>query len=522
MLQTNNRKLESSLKGAFVSLLILALLIGASMMPASSVKAQQLSDKEITATVTDALMADAGVQGYKIDISTDDGIVTMSGTANNILAKKRAARIAETVKGVRGVINRVEIKNLNLPDEELRSDVVTALLTDPATDSWEIKVDAKKGLVTLTGTVSSWQEKKLAEQIAEGVRGVTEVVNKININYDKKRSDNDILAEIEGILDWDVLVDDAMVTVAVDNGNVELSGVVGSAAEKSRAELDAWVPGVTDVNDDNLKVVSWSREDRFRTDKYVEKPDQEIENAVKEAFLLDPRVNSFDVSVSSVKGVVTLDGNVDNLKAKRAATEDAKNIVGVWRVKNGMSVRSQAQMSDLEIKNKIRKALIRDPYINRYDINITVVDGVVYLSGAVDSYYEKAQADDVASRVNGVIAVENNISVNATGGALTYQPYVDYNWNAYDYNWYTYPDRTSTSMTDWEIKEEVEDALFWSPYVDSDDITVKVDDGDVELIGTVDTWYERSEATEKAYEGGATSVDNDLTVLYGPDYYSPK
>jgi len=187
-----------------------------------------------------------------------------------------------------------------------------------------------------------------------------------------------------------------------------------------------------------------------------------------------------------------------------------------------MSVRSQAQMSDLEIKNKIRKALIRDPYINRYDINITVVDGVVYLSGAVDSYYEKAQADDVASRVNGVIAVENNISVNATGGALTYQPYVDYNWNAYDYNWYTYPDRTSTSMTDWEIKEEVEDALFWSPYVDSDDITVKVDDGDVELIGTVDTWYERSEATEKAYEGGATSVDNDLTVLYGPDYYSPK
>lgn len=313
-----------------------------------------------------------------------------------------------------------------------------------------------------------------------------------------------------------------MVTVAVDNGNVELSGVVGSTAEKSRAELDAWVPGVMDVDDSNLKVASWSREDRFRTDKYARKPDQGIENAVKEAFLFDPRVNSFDISVSLLKGVVSLDGNVDNLKAKRAATEDARNIVGVWQVKNGMNVRSQTQMSDLEIKNKIRMALICDPYINRHDINITVVDGVAYLGGTVDSYYEKARADDVASRANGVIAVENNIGVNAASGALTYQPYVDYNWNAYDYNWYTYPDRTATSMTDREIKEEVEDTLFWRPYVDSDDITVKVDDGDVELNGIVDTWYERSKATEKAYEGGATKVDNDLTVLYCPDYYCPK
>lgn len=49
--------------------------------------------------------------------------------------------------------------------------------------------------------------------------------------------------------------------------------------------------------------------------------------------------------------------------------------------------------------------------------------------------------------------------------------------------------------------------------MDADDIYVTVDDGVSILTGTVDTWTERSAATENAYDGGAIWVDNELAVL---------
>lgn len=55
----------------------------------------------------------------------------------------------------------------------------------------------------------------------------------------------------------------------------------------------------------------------------------------------------------------------------------------------------------------------------------------------------------------------------------------------------------------------------------SDELTVRVDDAVATLTGTVDTWSERIAARENAIEGGAMTVDNDLVVDYGPDYYMP-
>jgi len=67
--------------------------------------------------------------------------------------------------------------------------------------------------------------------------------------------------------------------------------------------------------------------------------------------------------------------------------------------------------------------------------------------------------------------------------------------------------------TDAEMKEDVEDELWWSPFVDSDDVSVSVDQGVVRLEGRVDSWSELRAAVENAYEGGAYSVDNDLIVI---------
>jgi osmotically-inducible protein OsmY len=176
--------------------------------------------------------------------------------------------------------------------------------------------------------------------------------------------------------------------------------------------------------------------------------------------------------------------------------------------------------SDRTIADYVEDAIGRDPYLERYQVDVTVVDGEVYLYGEVDSTYEKAHADDVAARQVGVTAVHNYLDINDPVDVVyDYDPYVD-RWSIYDYDWYS-PSVDTTTESDWEILEEINDELWWSPFVDSDAVTVTVDDGVATLTGTVDTWNEREAATENAYEGGAIAVDNDLAVEYGPEYYWP-
>ncbi len=195
-------------------------------------------------------------------------------------------------------------------DAQISTDIVMALATDRATESYEIDVAVNDGVVTLTGTVESFAEKELAAKVAKGVRGVTGLTNDIDIDYEVERSDAEIKADIEKTLQWDTLVDDGLIDVQVDNGQVRLTGTVGSAAEKRQARYDAWVAGVESVNVEGLDVDRWARDEELRKDKYVAKSADEIKDAVKDALLFDPRVSSFDVSVDVVGSTVTLRGTV--------------------------------------------------------------------------------------------------------------------------------------------------------------------------------------------------------------------
>jgi osmotically-inducible protein OsmY len=194
-------------------------------------------------------------------------------------------------------------------------------------------------------------------------------------------------------------------------------------------------------------------------------------------------------------------------------------VVGVWAVKNRLKVRPDTPLSDGRIEDNVESALLRDPYVDRYQILVSAVRGEVYLYGEVDSRFEKGLADDLASRQKGVKEVHNFLKVQGAAVA-TYDPYID-DWELYDYEWYDGNGRTASIKTDWEIEQEINDELFWSPFVDADQVKVEVEDGVAELTGTVDTWAEREAAEENALEGGALIVDNDLAVSYGPDYYKP-
>lgn len=491
------------------------ILVSCSGMQVSA--ADKLTNREITNAVDDELMEDVAVPSYMVDVSTVEGVVTLKGAVKNILAKDRAEKIASTVKGVRGIVNRITVDAPFRTDTEISEDVEDAFIANAVTESWEIGHSVDGGIVNLTGTVDSWQEKELAGKVAKGVKGVKGIDNDIIVDYKTVRTDTEIKEDVESALRWDTYIDDALINVSVDNGNVTLEGTVGSLAEKNRAFNKSWITGVDSVDKSDLEVKWWARDERLREDKYVVKTDKELKEAVNDVFLYDPRVFSFKIDVEPDNGYVTLRGTVDNLKAKRAAAQDARSVVGVWSIDNKIKVRPNTP-SDKRIRENIENALLRDPYVELYEIDVTVVDGKVYLYGDVDSIFEKSHADDVASRQSGVRDVNNFLSVNDPDAAV-YDPYTD-EWYLYDYDWYYVPD-IDTVKTDWEIEEDVEDELFWSPFVDSDEVTVEVDDGIATLTGTVDTWSEREAAAENAFEGGAVAVDNDLQVSYGPDYYSP-
>ncbi len=227
-----------------------------------------------------------------------------------------------------------------------------------------------------------------------------------------------------------------------------------------------------------------------------------------------PGVFSFDVDVDVLGTIVTLRGTVDNLKARRAAEQNAKNTAGVSLVKNRLKVRPATPLSDSEIEKDIRDALLRDPYVERFDVTVSVYNGTAHLYGTVDSYFEKGRADDVTARVPGVIDVENHLTV-LYDNAYIFDPYVDDAEDAYfDEDEPIGYKRRIPYRTDKEIKDAVESQLWWSPFVDSDSVTVSVDNGVVTLTGTVGSWNESRAATENAYEGGATLVDNDLMVQF--------
>ena len=482
------------------------------LLAAAAGRVEAAEDLAICDQVEDELLYDPAVKSERIDVSCNEGVVTLEGTVTNLLAKERSQNLAETVSGVVAIVNLIEISpQIRHSDDAIENNIEAAWWNDPATESYEVDADVDQGRVTLTGTVDSWQEMQLCEYVAKGVAGVTFVDNQITIKYPETRSDSEIEFEVRQALRRDVFLDGALlIDLSVEDGKVLLTGSVGSAFEKRRAENVAWVNGVTDVDNSRLKVEDWIDDQQERNTAFPKQSDSEIVEAVNAALRYDPRTNEFNVDVSSINGYVTLRGTVSNLKAKRAAEQDARNTIGVYSVNNRLKVRSENDLTDENVRERVEQALLRNPFTNSFEIAVTVDDGVVDLYGTVGTHFEKAEADDVASKVNGVIWVDNNLLTTDEHQSYFYDPLVD-GYDPYSYDWYDFDPRRSFE-TDAEIEQSIRDELWWSPFVDADEITVTVDNGEATLTGTVDSRAELQAAAENAIEGGATSVDNDLIV----------
>ena len=444
-----------------------------------------IDDNEIARAVKTEFLIAPNINADSIEVRVSDEVVTLSGKTDNILTRRRAARITESVTGVKSVINHIMVTKADRSDALIEDDLVTALANNPATYAFTVNTTVKNGNVTLTGTVQSWQEKELCREVAEGVRGVRDVTNNIKINYNAFRNDKDIKADIVSRLKWDVYVNQQFINVSVDGGNVTLTGTVASAAEREWAYDDAWVNGVNSVNVQNLKVQWWQNSSPESNQENITLRDKEIQTALEQAFILDPRVISDRINIKVNDGVVTLKGIVTNLQAKHAAERDAKRTIGVFGINNDLAVQPKSIPVNVEIKDRVAQALKRNPYIEKFNIEISAQNGMVYLTGKVDNKFEKNIAGEAASAVKGVIDVQNDI---------------------------TYQEAQVKAKSDSEINENIKKQLYWNPITNSQKIKVQVLDGDVLLTGYVATDLEKSVATVEAYQGGAAEVDNELEI----------
>jgi osmotically-inducible protein OsmY len=487
-------------------------ILASSAMIATAETTGPITDNEITNAIESAMLFETSVPNHLIDITVTKGVATLNGTVTNLLARERAIKSAKAVRGVRAVVDELKLDLPEVPDETVKQNVRNALVLDAATDAYEVAVEVNDGKVTLAGAVESWHEKKLVTHVVKSARGVREIDNQIEVDLFLEREDPEMAAEVRRLFEIDVILRSLLIDVSVTDDVVYLEGTVGSIAERERAVDAAWVRGVKNVDAQKLNVDSWADSNLRKNELPALKDDEKIKAAVLDAFAYDPRVFSFNPDVTVDNGVVTLAGTVDNLKAKRAAERDAMNTVGVWRVQNFLKVRTPEPISDDTIISDLKTALALNTTTESYEIDVEVEDGIATLKGTVDSYLEKNEATDIASRTNGVIVVRNKLEVEYP--EMSYYSYTyDPLWNVsvyYGYN--TLGEPTWPAVSDAEIIEEIEDEFFWSPFVDSDDINIAAKFGEITLTGNVEDYNEFRAATENAYEGGAKDVINKLTV----------
>ncbi len=470
----------------------------------------QLTDPNIRDKVDEEMLLQMEVPANSIDTEVSEGIVSLSGNVTNLLAKKRAEKVAMAVRGVKGVVNLIEVSPEPRDDLALANDINTALRDQAATESYEVNVAVNEGDVVLNGTVDSRAEKRLSEQVAAGVKGVKSVQNNISIDYELDRADSEIVQEVRKAIQNDLRLYPKLIMVKVEDGHVMLSGSVGSLNEKRLAKSYGWTTGVASVQADALQVQDWADNENLRDRQHVERSDAEIHEAVKTAFLYDPRVYSFNPEISVQDGIVTLRGVVSNLGAKRAAKSDAQNVTGVKYVRNNLKLRPSLIPKNAVLKEQIEAALLRDPEIERYDLDVNVWDGEVTLRGEVDNYLEKYRAEGIVQDLKGVVSVINAIEVTDPSGTTFFSV------TEFD-DFFPVPFVAPQSdyrqmLTDQQIEKNIFDELWWSPFVERSNVIIEVDQGVVTLKGEVDSWRERRAAVENAHEGGAVTVIDKMDV----------
>jgi len=142
--------------------------------------------------------------------------------------------------------------------------------------------------------------------------------------------------------------------------------------------------------------------------------------------------------------------------------------------------------SDMQLQSDVLDELKWEPAVNAAQIRVEVKDGMVTLSGRVESFAEKWEAEWAAKRVSGVKALAVEIRVEPT---------------------------RFRDLTDADIARAAENALKWHAHVPQDRIKVSVEKGRITLKGEVEKQFQREIALQVVLHlAGVTGVSNQIVL----------
>lgn len=223
---------------------------------------------------------DINLHRYPIRLEFDvtKGALTLEGEVENIIAKKRAFEIASRVEGIQGVMDRLTVvPGERRGDGAIRDSLVQELLQEPVLSLCTLRVQHKGAM--------------------EALRESTETP-------------------------------DSLIEVSVNEGIIQLNGVVPSLSHKRLAGVLAWwTPGCRDVIN-GMRVMPPEADN-----------DDEIADALRLVLEKDPLIHADQIGIRVRNRIVTLTGLVGNKEEKKMAELDAWYLLGVNKVVNGIDIR---------------------------------------------------------------------------------------------------------------------------------------------------------------------------------------
>jgi osmotically-inducible protein OsmY len=212
----------------------------------------------------------------------------------------------------------------------------------------------------------------------------------------------------------------------------------------------------------------------------------DVERYVTEELHWDPKIDDRSIAVSADDGVVTLRGTVGSLREKLDAKKDAERVYGVIRVDNKLEVRilNKDRRADADLRGDVLKALMLNTLVPP-SIDVKVDDGVVRLTGEANWQYQRDEAESVATRVQGVVGVVDEVQLVAPG------PSVD------------------------DVKHAIKKAMERNAKIDAESVEIESSNGTVTLHGLVSSWADHDEAVSAAWAApGVTEVKDHILVAY--------
>jgi len=209
-------------------------------------------------------------------------------------------------------------------DTQIHRDVLEELRWDSRVDETEVGVEVDAGVVTLTGTVTSWAKRLAAQEAARRVIGVLDVANDIKVKVPGgfARNDTEIAQAVRRALEWDVYVPEDKIASTVTDGRVTLEGTVERWSQRDDAERA--IRNLTGVKAVTNKI----------TVKSAQPVAEDVRKSIEQALERRAEREARRIQVDVRDGVATVTGAVHSWAERKSVLAAARFTPGVRTVED--------------------------------------------------------------------------------------------------------------------------------------------------------------------------------------------